>query len=176
MRQHEAQWPDNVGRRAQQHFPFDQRLADQSELVIFEVPQAAMDELAGTRTRSLRQVVLLAQHDTEAAAGGVAGNSGAVDAAADDEKIDQVGWHHALAALRAALAGDPAPVAAERLGGFGDLGFAQQHRAADRQREIVLPRDGFELDREPHGLVERGAGRNHPVIGEQAGRTGSPRP
>jgi hypothetical protein len=39
----------------------------------------------------MRQVVLLAQHDAEAAAGGIAGDPDAVDTAADDEKIDWSG-------------------------------------------------------------------------------------
>jgi hypothetical protein len=47
-----------------------------------------VDQFSGTRTRSLRQVVLLAQHDGEAATGRITGNPDAVDAAADNEKID----------------------------------------------------------------------------------------
>src|SRR6266480_993108 len=105
MRQHEAQRPDDVRCRAQQHFPLDQSFANEAELIIFQIPQAAVDELAGARTRSLRKVVLLAQHNAEAAAGGVAGNSDAVDTAADNEKIDEIGWHYALAAFPADLAG-----------------------------------------------------------------------
>ncbi len=45
MRQHEAQRPDDVRRRTQQHLALDQRLADQPELVVFEIAQAAMDQL-----------------------------------------------------------------------------------------------------------------------------------
>src|SRR5262249_47437448 len=49
MRQHEAQRPDDVRGGCQQHLSLDQRLADQTEFIVFEIAQAAMDELARPR-------------------------------------------------------------------------------------------------------------------------------
>ena len=67
-----------------------ERLAHQRELAVLEVAQAAVDQL-GRRRRGVRgEVVLLAQQDARAAAGEVAGDAGAVDAAADDEHVDLV--------------------------------------------------------------------------------------
>ena len=108
------------GAAAQQDLALDQRLADQPELVIFEIAQAAMDQLAAARRGALGEIVLLAQQHLEAAAGGVAGDAGAVDAAADDDEIE---WSTGaprsgllllfLAAFAAVLVGRP-PWAAAR--------------------------------------------------------------
>jgi hypothetical protein len=99
VRQHEAHRPDDVRRCPQQHLALDQRFADQTEFVIFKIPQAAMDQLSGARTGALRKVILLAQYDAEAPAGGVAGDTRAIDAAADDEKIDEIGLHQPCTAF-----------------------------------------------------------------------------
>ena len=136
VRQHEAHRPDDVRRGAQQHLALDQRLAHQPELVVFEVAQAAMDQLAAARGGALGEVVLLAQEDLEAAAGGVAGDAGAVDAAADHERgrTSSTG----SAALRPSSSSScrlarvlvgglglgPRPVALEALLHVGDLGVA----------------------------------------------------
>ena len=77
------------GAALEQHLALDQRLAHQPELVVFEIAQAAMDQLARARRGALRQIVLLAEDHGEAAARGIARDAGAVDAAADDEKIDR---------------------------------------------------------------------------------------
>jgi hypothetical protein len=47
MRQDETHRPHDVRRGAQQHFAFDERLADEVELVILKIAQATMDELGG---------------------------------------------------------------------------------------------------------------------------------
>ncbi len=62
MRQDEAQRPDDMRRRPEQHLPLDQRFAHQAEFIIFEITQAAVNQLSRTRARPLRQIVLLAQH------------------------------------------------------------------------------------------------------------------
>ena len=99
VRQHEAHRPDDVGRRPQQDLALDQRLADQPELVILEIAQAAMDQLAAARRGPLREVVLLAQEHLEAAPGGVAGDARAVDAATDDQEIVDAPWAGPRSAL-----------------------------------------------------------------------------
>ena len=47
VRQHEAQRPDDVRCRLQQHLTFDQRFAHQAELMMFEIAQPAMHQLTG---------------------------------------------------------------------------------------------------------------------------------
>ncbi len=87
VRHDEAQRPDDVGRAAHQHFALLQGLAHQGVLVVLQVAQAAVNQLGGGR-RSVRcQVVLLAKRDAPAAARQVAGDAGAVDAAADHEDV-----------------------------------------------------------------------------------------
>ena len=91
-RQHEAHRPDEVRRHAQHHLALDQRLAHQPEPSLLEIAQAPVDELGGGRRRAGREIVLLDQQNAQAPAGGVAGDPGAVDAAADDGEIE-VGHH-----------------------------------------------------------------------------------
>ena len=43
--QHEPHRPDDVRRRPKQDFPLDQRLPDEAEIILFEIAQAAMDQL-----------------------------------------------------------------------------------------------------------------------------------
>ena len=88
VRQHEAHRPDDVRGRGQQHLALDQRLAHQPELVVLEIAQAAMHQLAAARRGARGEVVLLAQQHRQAAAGGIARDAGAVDAAADDQEVD----------------------------------------------------------------------------------------
>ena len=85
--QDEAQRPDDVRRGVQQALALEQGLADQAELVIFEIAQAAMDQLGAGRGGVAGKVALLAEHHREAAADRIAGDARAVDAAADDQKI-----------------------------------------------------------------------------------------
>jgi hypothetical protein len=47
-----------------------------------------MDQLAGGRGGVIREVVLLAQHDLQPSAGGIAGDARPVDPAADDQEVD----------------------------------------------------------------------------------------
>src|SRR5262245_9179560 len=88
MRKHQPHRPDDVRRCLEQDLALGQGLAHQAELVIFEIAQAAMDVLAGARARPLGEIVLLSEHDRQTTAGGIASDAGAIDAAADDEKID----------------------------------------------------------------------------------------
>ncbi len=87
-RQHETQRPDQMRRRAQQHFAFAQRLAHQAKFVMLEITQAAVNELGRRRRGTGGEIVLLDQDDAQAAAGGVARDAGAVDTAADDSEVE----------------------------------------------------------------------------------------
>ena len=75
------------GAARKQDLALDQRLADQPELVILEIAQAAMDQLAAAGRCALREIVLLAQEHLEAAPGGIAGDPGAVDAATHHQEV-----------------------------------------------------------------------------------------
>ncbi len=73
---------------AQQNFPFAQCGADQAELPLLEIAQAAMNEFRRRRRGARGEIALLDQDDTKPAAGGVAGDAGAVDTAADYGEIE----------------------------------------------------------------------------------------
>jgi hypothetical protein len=73
---------------AQQHFAFDQRLANQAEFVIFEVAQPPMDQLGADRRCGARKIALLDKQHAEATPHPVARDAGAVDTTADDQEID----------------------------------------------------------------------------------------
>ncbi len=88
MRQHESQRADDVGRDLPEDFALDQRLADQAELVIFEIAQAAMHQLGRPGRRPARQVVHFAQENRIAAAHRIARDAAAVDAATDDSEVE----------------------------------------------------------------------------------------
>ena len=88
VRQHEAQRPADVRRRGEHDLALAQRLAHQREVVELEVAQAAVDQLGAGRRGVRGEVVLLAEQRAQAAAGGVARDAGAVDAAADDEQVE----------------------------------------------------------------------------------------
>ena len=87
-RQDEAQRPDHMRRHAQQDFALGQRLAHQAEGAVLEIAQAAVDQLGGGRRGAGGEIVLLDEQHAQAAAGGVAGDAGAVDAAADDGEVE----------------------------------------------------------------------------------------
>ncbi len=88
-----------MGHGDEQRLTFLQRLADQAELEILQIAQAAVEQLGRGRGGALRQIALFGQGDGQAAPRGVARDAAAVDAAADDEKIaDRVG-HRQLSRL-----------------------------------------------------------------------------
>ena len=87
--QHEPQRPDDVRCAAQQHLAFLEGVAHEAELAVFEIPKPAVDQLGAGRGSVGGEVILLAQQDVETPPGRVAGDAGAVDAAADDEEIDR---------------------------------------------------------------------------------------
>ena len=94
---------------------------------VLEVAQPAMDELGGGRRSAGGEVALLDQQHLEAAAGGIARDAGAVDAAADDGEIEF--GHAKLGFLRAGQQGAMFP----RCGGF---------KAQTLNRKCCRPTDG----------------------------------
>jgi len=89
--QHETHWLDDVRRLGQQDFALGQGFAHQAELVVLQVAQTTMDELAARRRRVLRQVVLFAKEHLQAAPGGVGSNAHTIDATADHGEVIAVG-------------------------------------------------------------------------------------
>ena len=61
--QYEAQRPNDMRCDAPQHFALHQRLAHQAEFVVFEVAQAAMDELGRGAGRAGSEIALLAEQN-----------------------------------------------------------------------------------------------------------------
>ena len=87
-RQHEAERPDQVRRHAQQHLTLAERGAHEAERAVLQVAKPAVDQLRRRRRGARGKVVLLDQNHLEPAPGGIAGDAGAVDAAANDGKIE----------------------------------------------------------------------------------------
>ena len=58
-RDEEGQDPDQVRSVAEQALALGQRLVDEADLALLEVPEAAVDQLRGLRGRSRREVVPL---------------------------------------------------------------------------------------------------------------------
>ena len=87
VRQNETQGPDNVGCDLPENFALDQRLADQTKLVIFEIAQAAMHQLGRPGRRPARQIVHFTKENGIAAPGRVARDAAAIDTAANDREV-----------------------------------------------------------------------------------------
>ena len=64
-----------------------QRLVDQAEVAVLEVAQAAVDQLGRHAAGAGGEVALVDEGDAQAAQGGVEGDAGAGDAAAEDEQV-----------------------------------------------------------------------------------------
>ncbi len=88
VRQHETKRPDDMRRDLPEDFALDQRLADQPELVIFEIAQAAMHELGRPGRRSARQVIHFTKENGISAPGGIARDAAAIDAAPNDREVE----------------------------------------------------------------------------------------
>src|SRR5881396_2698726 len=69
-------------------FALDQRLADQPELVIFQIAQAAMHEFGRPGRRTARQIVHFTKENRIAPAGRIAGDAATIDAASDDGEVE----------------------------------------------------------------------------------------
>jgi len=84
VRHDEARRADEVGRDLEQNLALGESFRNQPELILLKIAQAAVDQLAASGAGMRAEVVFLHQQDGEPAPGSVAGDAGAVDAAADD--------------------------------------------------------------------------------------------
>src|SRR5438128_170804 len=64
------------------------RLEHERELVVFQIPQAAVDQLRRLAAGPAREISLLDQGHAQPAHGGVTGDASAVDAAADHQQVE----------------------------------------------------------------------------------------
>ena len=93
---------DQVRRELDQQLALEQRLADQAEVEVLQVAQAAVDHLRGAAGGALAEVASLDQRHRVAARGGIERDAGAGDAAADHDHVE-TGLLHRLERL---VAGD----------------------------------------------------------------------
>src|SRR5689334_8363649 len=87
VRQHETKRPDDVRGCLEQHLALGERFVHQTKLVIFEIAQAAVNELGRGRGGRAGEVALVAKENRKPAPGRVAGDPATVDAAADDGEV-----------------------------------------------------------------------------------------
>ena len=86
--QNETQRPDDVRGDGPQHLSLAKRFPDKAKFIIFQIAQAAMDELRRPRRRTGGEVALLAKNHRPAAACRVARDPAAVDAPANDGDVE----------------------------------------------------------------------------------------
>jgi len=89
MGQDEANRPDDMGGRLEQAFALHQRFAHQPKFEMFEIAQAAMDQLGRSRGGCARQIALLDHQNRQTTAGGIPRDPAAIDAAADDDQVER---------------------------------------------------------------------------------------
>jgi hypothetical protein len=68
-------------------FTLGKGLAHQAERAVFEIAQAAVDQLGRRRGGVLRAVILISQQNLEPSSGQVPRDAGIVDATADDQNV-----------------------------------------------------------------------------------------
>ena len=141
VRQHETKRADDVGRDLPEDFALDQRLADQPELVIFQIAQAAMHELGRPGRRPARQIIHFTKENRISAAGRIARDAAAIDAAANDGEVENPIAKDASPALRLftlaislsfSIKSQPKAKATEKRGSLGGMtvSSASERRSA----------------------------------------------
>ena len=84
----ERQRMDDVRRERDHQLALEQRLADEPEVEVLQVAQAAVDELGGAARRAGGEVRALDEGHAVATRGGVQRHAGARDPAADDDDVE----------------------------------------------------------------------------------------
>jgi hypothetical protein len=82
-------------RHAQQHLALAERRAHQPQRAVFQIAQAAVNELGGRRRGAGCKIALFEQHDLQPPTGRIARNARAIDAAANNRQIE-VGHRSAI--------------------------------------------------------------------------------
>ena len=108
-RQQEFERRDEMRRGLEQLRALEQKLAHERELEALQIAQATMNQLRGGRRRGRSIIALLGEHDFQPAAGGVARDRGAVNAAADDQDVECLLRHQSLPGWGGIIVDDPDP-------------------------------------------------------------------
>ena len=96
MRQTKTHGTGDVGSHAEQDLPLRQRLFHQPEFVMFEVAQAAVDQLAGVGRGGRGEIARLEQRHLQPPPRRICRDADPVDAAADDDQIIMFAHVHLL--------------------------------------------------------------------------------
>ncbi|MNL35345.1 hypothetical protein D3C87_1573730 [compost metagenome] len=86
--QNEAHRPDDVRCQRPEHFTLHQRFAHQAKLIMFEIAQAAVDELGRSRRRAGGKVVHLGKRNRVSPTDRITRDAASVDAVADNEDVE----------------------------------------------------------------------------------------
>ena len=163
---------DQVGRELDHQLALEQRLANQAEVEVLEVAEAAVDHLRGAARGADRVVAALEQRDRVAAGGGVERDPGAGDPAADHDDLEALARRsprsrlgardHRRAPSDAITVGTPSPGRPAAAAAALSPGAAPEVEEADEALALAEP------DRAPPRLAAQDRGRP-PVAGEAAG-------
>ncbi len=99
MGQAKTHGASDVRGHAEQHFPLRQRLFHQPEFVVFEIAQAAVDQLAGVGRGGRGEILRFKQRHLQPTPRRIGRDTDAVDAAADDDQIIMFAHVHLLSFL-----------------------------------------------------------------------------
>ena len=91
VRQDETHWLDDMRGLGQQDFALGQGFAYQAELVVLQIAQAAVDQLAAGRRGVAGEIIFFAKEHAKAAARSIRRNPYTIDAAADNGKVIDFG-------------------------------------------------------------------------------------
>ena len=89
----EGQRGDQVRREGDHELALQQRLADQPQVEVLQVAQAAVNQLGGAAGGARGEVGTLGQRHAVAAAGGVEGHAGPRDPTADHHDVERLAVH-----------------------------------------------------------------------------------
>ena len=81
-----------MGRDTQQYLALGERLRNKAKLVLFQITQPAVDQLAAGGTGVRSDIVFFHEQHGESAPGSIARDPRAVDASPYDQQIDAVGY------------------------------------------------------------------------------------
>src|SRR5258705_421487 len=122
-----------------------ERLGDEPEFEVLQVAKAAVDELGRGRRGRRGEIVLLDQQHFQAPAGGIARDTRAVDAAADDQEIVMPGVH----------AGVDSMSTSERILRESERGGGREAGMAGASLAAFLPQNTHRAGHRPHSPYRR---------------------
>src|ERR1041385_5084362 len=88
-RKQERKWPDQMWSNPPENLPSPARLCHESEGVLFQIPESAMDEFGGPAGGSTGEIGLIDKRDPQSAQGRIAGYARAENPAADNQQVER---------------------------------------------------------------------------------------